>query len=64
MSADPPTLFVHCATSLIGEFRDMVGPDALTGDQRAALIGAEGAAPLRALIRAVLTYKARRRATP
>ncbi|QIE54870.1 DUF1801 domain-containing protein [Pikeienuella piscinae] len=59
-----PALFVHCGTTLIDEYRHIAGEGARTEGRRAALIGREGAAPLRPLIRAALTYKSRRKAAP
>ena len=53
-----PALFVHCATTLVEDWRQRMGPEADVSGTRAVHIDPGDVGALRPFIRAALTYRA------
>lgn len=53
-----PALFVHCATTLVEDWRQRMGADADASGDRAVFIDPADVGALRPFIRAALTYRA------
>ena len=60
VSADRPAFFVHCATTLVEDWRMRAGPDADVSGKRAVFINEDAMDALRPFIRSVFDYRVTR----